>query len=72
MLWRNGCDGKSLRCGAGKRHQQYYPPTPTANPAVQWLVAFPINFNKEQGKMSSAKPLGLEWPRLLLITNKGG
>jgi hypothetical protein len=21
MLWRNGCDGKVLRCGAGKRHQ---------------------------------------------------
>jgi hypothetical protein len=22
MLWRNGCDGKVLRCGAGIRHQQ--------------------------------------------------
>jgi hypothetical protein len=22
MLWRNGCDGKVLRCGAGDRHQQ--------------------------------------------------
>jgi hypothetical protein len=22
MLWRNGCDGKVLRCGAGNRHQQ--------------------------------------------------
>jgi hypothetical protein len=21
MLWRNGCDGKVLRCGAGDRHQ---------------------------------------------------
>jgi hypothetical protein len=21
MLWRNGCDGKVLRCGAGNRHQ---------------------------------------------------
>jgi hypothetical protein len=21
MLWRNGCDGKVLRCGAGERHQ---------------------------------------------------
>jgi hypothetical protein len=22
MLWRNGCDEKVLRCGAGNRHQQ--------------------------------------------------
>jgi hypothetical protein len=22
MLWKNGCDGKALRCGAGNRHQQ--------------------------------------------------
>jgi hypothetical protein len=22
VLWRNGCDGKVLRCGAGERHQQ--------------------------------------------------
>ena len=22
VLWRNGCDGKALRCGAGNRHQQ--------------------------------------------------
>ena len=22
MLWRYGCDGKVLRCGAGNRHQQ--------------------------------------------------
>jgi hypothetical protein len=22
MLWRSGCDGKVLRCGAGNRHQQ--------------------------------------------------
>jgi hypothetical protein len=22
MLWRNGCDGKVLRYGAGDRHQQ--------------------------------------------------
>ena len=22
VLWRNGCDGKVLRCGAGDRHQQ--------------------------------------------------
>jgi hypothetical protein len=22
MLWRNGCDGKVLRCGAGERHRQ--------------------------------------------------
>jgi hypothetical protein len=22
MLWRNGCDGKVLRCGAGNRHRQ--------------------------------------------------
>ena len=21
MLWRNGCDGKVLRCGAGNRHR---------------------------------------------------
>ena len=21
VLWRNGCDGKALRCGAGERHQ---------------------------------------------------
>jgi hypothetical protein len=21
MLWRNGCDGKALRYGAGERHQ---------------------------------------------------
>jgi hypothetical protein len=21
MLWRNGCDGKALHCGAGKRHR---------------------------------------------------
>jgi hypothetical protein len=21
MLWRDGCDGKALRCGAGNRHQ---------------------------------------------------
>jgi hypothetical protein len=26
MLWRNGCDGKVLRCGAGNRHQQDLPP----------------------------------------------
>jgi hypothetical protein len=25
MLWRNGCDGKVLRCGAGNRHQQAIP-----------------------------------------------
>jgi hypothetical protein len=25
MLWRNGCDGKVLRCGAGNRHQQVSP-----------------------------------------------
>jgi hypothetical protein len=25
MLWRNGCDGKVLRCGAGNRHQQLFP-----------------------------------------------
>jgi hypothetical protein len=25
MLWRNGCDGKALRCGAGNRHQQPVP-----------------------------------------------
>jgi hypothetical protein len=24
MLWRNGCDGKVLRCGAGNRHQQLF------------------------------------------------
>jgi hypothetical protein len=23
MLWRNGCGGKVLRCGAGNRHQQF-------------------------------------------------
>jgi hypothetical protein len=22
MLWRNGCDERVLRCGAGERHQQ--------------------------------------------------
>jgi hypothetical protein len=22
VLWRNGCDGKALRCGAGNRHKQ--------------------------------------------------
>jgi hypothetical protein len=31
-LWRNGCDGKVLRCGAGKRHQQ---PCPVARRALQ-------------------------------------
>jgi hypothetical protein len=25
MLWRNGCDGKVLRCGAGNRHQNLLP-----------------------------------------------
>ena len=24
MLWRNGCDGKVLRCGAGDRHQHLH------------------------------------------------
>jgi hypothetical protein len=28
MLWRNGCDGKVLRCGAGDTHQQAPPPPP--------------------------------------------
>jgi hypothetical protein len=28
MLWRNGCDGKVLRCGAGNRHQQTTPAVP--------------------------------------------
>jgi L-asparaginase II len=27
MLWRNGCDGKVLRCGAGNRHQHIRPPS---------------------------------------------
>jgi hypothetical protein len=26
VLWRNGCDGKVLRYGAGERHQQVFPP----------------------------------------------
>ena len=25
ILWRNGCDGEVLRCGAGERHQQLHP-----------------------------------------------
>ena len=24
MLWRNGCDGKVFRCGAGNRHQHHH------------------------------------------------
>jgi hypothetical protein len=24
MLWRDGCDGKALRYGAGERHQQAF------------------------------------------------
>jgi hypothetical protein len=23
VLWRNGCDGKFLRCGAGERYQHF-------------------------------------------------
>jgi hypothetical protein len=26
MLWRNECDGRVLRCGAGERHQHKHNP----------------------------------------------
>jgi hypothetical protein len=41
MLWRNGCDGKVLRCGAGKRHQQPAPPA-TAQLIVAVLIRAPV------------------------------
>jgi hypothetical protein len=38
MLWRNGCDGKVLRCGAGDRHQHSILITNIRNPVLKLLL----------------------------------
>jgi hypothetical protein len=40
MLWRSGCDGKALRCGAGNRHQ-HIQAKPRGRVQIPLLVAGP-------------------------------
>ena len=48
MLWRNGCDGKVLRCGAGDRHQQVN---------IQILIAVPALEMYDMTRFETGKTL---------------
>jgi hypothetical protein len=54
VLWRNGCDGKALRCGAGERHP--YPSLIDSQAGASVRYPYPPTFN-------SIKPESPSLPR---------
>ena len=68
MLWRNGRDGKALRCGAGERQQHTHHP-PLGHSHVRRMTWQPEGISGSGARKTPARNLSLAKPALFVVSS---